>query len=326
MARLKKNDRVRYTPRSKNGPTQAPMLGVITGVSATKGVRFVPDDGWKETERGWTHSVYDLPTFIEGPGRRMEIVSDPLPAHCLLDADDPMVLAGFSAKVTGVCEAEEGHAYNLKVLRHGRDTKIRFNEGGHGGGVGYDTRGADPDTVREFEAACEAWVTHYGVLGPHRGHIEAWSVWQGHMFGLDDYCNKPANFPLRLVAIPEPWEFTFVEAVGRSQYHCEVCGREAEILSGINHHFSEDGETTDHEADADHRCIIEGHPDDAQRALPQYLVTLQVPVKLTGPPPEDPEALRAEIARCLVHIVDVTYNRERQPGIVPWITGFEQTN
>jgi hypothetical protein len=211
MAEFKKNDRVRLN-HSKEGP----MLGVIGKVSKAKGrVEFVPDGSFKLSGRTWGNAVYDVKTLVEIPGK-FEIVTDPLPDECKLP-DDPMVLAGFTAKVTGMCEANEGYAYNLKVLLRGKDTNIRFDEGGYGGKVEYDTRKADPKVVEEFEIACEAWNAHHGILGPHRGGVTPWEVWQGHMFELDAYRSFPANFPIALVATPEPWEWTFDEKQGAKE-------------------------------------------------------------------------------------------------------------
>ena len=204
MPELKKGDRVLFT-HSKDGP----ILGVIGKVSKAKGsVEIIPDGAWEQTEQGWTNRYYTLNTIITRPGK-LDLSTEPLPAECLPDPEDPVRLAGFSAKVTGIAMAMEGYCYNLKVLLNGKDTKIIFNEGGYGGETDYSTRGADPEVVAKFEAACEAWSTHYGVLGPNRGYIKAHDVWQDHEFGLMDLKKLGGNFPLREASKPGPWKFTF---------------------------------------------------------------------------------------------------------------------
>ena len=200
-----KGERVAYT-HSKDGTS----LGVIGSVSPARGtVQFVPDDGWSKEG----HTYYTVNTLHPQAGK-LERSDAPLPDDCKPLDDDPVRLAGFTAKVTGMAMANEGYAYNLKVLLNGRDTKIIFNEGGYGGEVEYETRGADPKVVKAFEEACEAWSAHYGVLGPHRDHITAHDVWQSHEFDMHlrmkDNKSLP-NFPVRRVSRPEPWEFTFKE-------------------------------------------------------------------------------------------------------------------
>ena len=205
MAELKKGDRVRYIH-----PKDGAMLGVIGKVSKAKSyLSFIPDGSWDKGDGGWSHSSYGIGTAVKIPGR-LEIVSDPLPLECQIPADDPVLVAGFTGKVTGVCEANEGYAYNLKVLYNGRDSHIRLDEAGSGGSPTMQTYGAYPEVVKKFEDACEAWATHFGVLGPHR-QFPAWEVWMGHEFGLDELKKLGGNFPIALAAKPEPWDFTFKE-------------------------------------------------------------------------------------------------------------------
>jgi len=204
---LRKNDRVRFV-HSRDGV----MLGVVGKVSRTRGsVEFISDTAWRREPRGWTHSVYTVRTLVEVPGRFYR-VPDPLPAHCSIPNDDPMVMAGFTGRVTDMMEGHDGYCYRIKVLKSGKPTGITFFEEGRGGEVEYGTHGVPQALVDDFEAAAEAWVQHHGIIGPHHRYpIHGWDVWQDHVVSLYDYRNMPANFPLGLAYRPEPWGFTFEE-------------------------------------------------------------------------------------------------------------------
>ena len=199
--KFKKNDRVEMVI-----PNKGKVLGVVSSVSTAKQqTTVVPDGGWESPTR---YSVYTIGTIEEVPGH-IEVTNESLPEDCMPFEDDPVKLAGFTAKITGVCEAHDGHAYNLIVLRYGRKTGIQINEGGHGGMIDYSTFKADPGVVADFEAACDAWNEHYQVVGPYVGSpIHSYDVWQGHQFAMSAIPNIK-NFPIRRFTLPERWDFTW---------------------------------------------------------------------------------------------------------------------
>ena len=206
MAALKVNDRVILVH-----PQDGNVLGVIGKVNKVKStVDLIPDDGFEQNGDNWTTSAYEnLKTLVEIP-QRFYKTDAPLPDHCFLPNDDPVTLAGFAGKVTEKMRGWEGWAYRIKITKDGKATKIEVYEDASGGPLRLEAHGADKQVVADFKAACEAWVDHYRMLGPKRGDTEGYEVWQGWVFEVSQNLKKrPANFPIALALVPQPWDFTF---------------------------------------------------------------------------------------------------------------------
>lgn len=310
--KLKKGDRVHLTTDGVD------ELGVIARIAGGKAI-FVPDGSFEHDGEGrWSWSTRKLPTTVEVPNR--VVVSDaPLPAEALPKPDDVMVSEGYTGKLEGTpFLTHDGYAFQVRVYRHGRPTGIYVTDEGCGGGAHIEPT-SDREAVDEFRTACDLWAEQYGADTKITAGHEWWagmflSEWQNGKEGVT------ANRPYAMVS---PYKLTItLEDVDEDPWlRCEVCGKHAGVVHGVSHHIAEGGTIFDFdvEADADHKARIEGYPDDDERGLPKYIVHLEVPVRLTGPAPEDPDALKAELARCLVYTVQTAYNLHQQPGVVPWI-------